>query len=59
MSFIKRFLWKGPLWAIIAFLIGYLIGSALFGDESDAATWLASISAGIAYLWVVIKDLRK
>ena len=59
MYFIKRFLWRGPLWAIVAFLAAFVIGSALFGDESDAATWLASISAGIAYLWVVIKDLRK
>ena len=59
MSFIKRFLWRGPLWAIVAFLVAFVIGSALFGDESDAGTWLAAISVGLAYLWVVVKDSRQ
>ena len=59
MSFIKRFLWRGPLWAIVAFLAGFVIGSAVFGDESDASTWLATIIAVLVYIWVVVKDSRK
>lgn len=52
-------LWRGPCWSIVAFLLGYVIGSVLSGDERAAARWLALISAGIAYFWVILKDLRK
>ena len=59
MSFIKRFLWRGPLWAIVAFLAGFVIGSAVFGDESDWGTWFATIIAVLVYIWVVFKDSKK